>query len=451
MGEGPVVVCLLSRLGIEPVALSHRVLEIPPQTPDDRWYGLGTGAPRPDVMATLAARARGGELLDAPGFATIAEHAEHERGEANDFVTEATVARCAVHLIVSLADVASGGDRAAVALGAVEELVGRDLPFFVHAIVDGSDSAVLDAVPMLAARLGERGALATIAGGDLAFGEDVRARGLAEVFAAIVIGHEGEQVPDAAEAIGSFLRGGGGAPSMPAVRVGGYRGARGSLEAEFGAAAPVWTWRSEDVVLVAVSQPRRLFGLVSLLIGSELPEEVAQRISFRGRPVRAFHPARVAATAPIGSLPVLPAVETTANASLVQIAASRGKRCATISDPRCAVLGTFTFDGDRALPEGLAVDRRVDDAPVEAAIELLGAASSPDLLVVTAEAPSSSASLAALFEAVDRQRGAFVVVALEPSVAVIAGLDPSLSEGGEGTPSARLFAAARARLGLGAP
>lgn len=421
MAVRPVVFCTIDRLGLEGLSAlpkTFAALEgaprgtLDPLADDAAYFTAGTGEARVDVRAEIARLASAGSLLEHGPLESLVMRAEFEKGTFTDFMTNRERHRCAVHILTLASDVlASGADRPAV-LELMDALEWRELPFYLHVVLDGptrrseseqpaEGSFAQRALEIVERHLGRTGKIATLMGADYALGDTLDWERAVLAHRAIVRDHE----PPPEEKWEDALRGAyqtyDAERAFAPMRIAGYDGVTGSLQGDFANAAGGWAWHGFDIGIVASARPDVWRSLVALLMGHQIPEAVAAQIAIRERPMFAFETETIASFGRIGDLPVPTVVETrSGEAGLVERLAST-KKVVQVFEASQKTLATWTFRGEREAPGSLTL------------IEQTSAASA----LATARARAAEADL--------------VHVAIEPAIAgseALAEIDTALAD-----------------------
>lgn len=133
-----------------------------------------------------------------------------------------------------------------------------------------------------------------------------------------------------------------------------YNGVRGELAADFGATEAVWEWHSNDVGLIAMSDGVAFARTTATLLGKNLPDEVEKQLFLQTYRVLAFEPNRLVSLAPIPGSPVRSLVETSAAATLPDLAVKAAKRVVRIHEPALAERLHYGLTGERHEVHGVS-------------------------------------------------------------------------------------------------
>ncbi len=269
------------------------------------YRAAGTGAKaklaRPRVDRALAAE----ELGRAQPIVDLVTVGIMRRGRATDFITEIARDQCTAHLFGLISDASSHGHVAD--LEAVAEIFSfHDLPFLVHAIVDGVDVPQKTAwhhIERLEARLHQLGGrVATISGRDYAFDTTGDWDKTLELYRTVVFA-EGDRFEDVNQALTSTYVAGYGDSDLKPVIIGDYSGIQGGLVGDYGPAGASWTWRGEDTGVFVGLRGESYRQLAAVLTRTGLPAEIAERVAIRERAVHAFDQRCLASFVGISTVP----------------------------------------------------------------------------------------------------------------------------------------------------
>lgn len=160
----------------------------------------------------------------------------------------------------------------------------------VHVFLEERPSAPKSAVKLLDKllfSLEDRGTIGTISGASFGMDRSGDWEATKQAYTAIVRGsaESKETVHDALRAAYDKKRTDG---TIEPVRIGEYEGFRGDYMADFAADKLQWQWLGEEVGLFMFHRPDRMRQLASLFVRQNLPPEMIEFLTERGKPVRAF-------------------------------------------------------------------------------------------------------------------------------------------------------------------
>jgi 2,3-bisphosphoglycerate-independent phosphoglycerate mutase len=170
----------------------------------------------------------------------------------------------------------------------------EDVPVVIHAFLDGRDTPQKSAWTYLNKveehlEGGKKGVIGTVSGRYYAMDRDKRWDRVMKAYTAIVRG-EAPRVESAYAAIvESYDRGVTDEFVVP-VRIGEYEGLKGDFMADFSAKSPTWKWLGEEAGFAFNFRPDRMRELSAMLTRRNLPPEVEEMLTDRGKPVIAFQP-----------------------------------------------------------------------------------------------------------------------------------------------------------------
>ncbi|MCC6522284.1 MAG: 2,3-bisphosphoglycerate-independent phosphoglycerate mutase [Polyangiaceae bacterium] len=306
----PVVLCVLDGVGERSAVAGNAVRQA--RTPE--LDALRAQAPStslaPSVDGLPPDGAHGHRCLgagrplarsSAPVDADIAARKLGRNAVVDQLVRLATYDACQLHLVTLLSD---GTAHASLShLAAVLEVAEwNKIDVRVHAVLDGRDgprraaSRQLDALEDL---LAGRGKLATVCGRAYAMDGAGRWDRVYAAYHAMVrdptLGPTVTQADTGYEAVFGAYQKGLDDDQVEPVRVGAYRGMKGSFMCDFANASPLWSWYGEDVGLLLHHRPDGLRQL-GAMFRREVPEEIAvDLLTDRGKPVYAFREGCLAA------------------------------------------------------------------------------------------------------------------------------------------------------------
>jgi 2,3-bisphosphoglycerate-independent phosphoglycerate mutase len=167
----------------------------------------------------------------------------------------------------------------------------EDIPFVVHAFLDGRDTPPKSAwkfLEPLLHHIENKGVIGTISGRYWAMDRDKRWDRVKRAYDAIVRG-PAPTIATPYEAITASYDAGKTDEFVEPVRIGDYTGIKGDFMADFAAGtAPHWEWVGEEVGLAFNFRPDRMREISAMLTRRNLPPDVAEMLTDRGKPVRAF-------------------------------------------------------------------------------------------------------------------------------------------------------------------
>jgi 2,3-bisphosphoglycerate-independent phosphoglycerate mutase len=220
----------------------------------------------------------------------IAENKLHKNPVIERTLTYAKHQKCRLHLFGLVSD---GGVHSSLehlfALINIAQL--EDIPVVVHAFLDGRDTPPKSAggyLQRLLDVLGNKGVIGTISGRYYAMDRDKRWDRVHKAVTAIVRG-EAPRAPSAMEALADAYARGVTDEFVEPVRIGDYEGIKGDFMADFAAGEkPIWQWIGEEVGFAFNFRPDRMRELSAMLTRRNLPPEVLDLMTDRGKPVLAF-------------------------------------------------------------------------------------------------------------------------------------------------------------------
>jgi 2,3-bisphosphoglycerate-independent phosphoglycerate mutase len=166
----------------------------------------------------------------------------------------------------------------------------NDVQVCVHAFLEERPSAPKSAVRLLDSllfTLEGRGTIGTISGASFAMDRSGHWDATKEVYTAIVRGavEPKETVHDALRAAYDRKRTDG---TIEPTRIGDYEGIRGNYMADFASDKLVWQWMGEEAGLFMFHRPDRARQLAAMFVRQNVPAEVVDFLTERGKAVRAF-------------------------------------------------------------------------------------------------------------------------------------------------------------------
>lgn len=315
------------------------------------YRAAGTGAkaklPSTRVEEALADLAIG----RAPAIGQLVSIALSRRGKVEDFVTQIVRDACSVHLFALISDASSHGDVRHLE-AVLDLLLFHELPILVHAILDGVDMPEKSAwslIERIESRFDGRGRIATITGRSFAMDAYGDWEKTLEVYRTVVHA-EGDRYHDANQALSSSYAAGYADANIPPVLVGDYNGVQGGLILEVPSERPAWEWRGEDVAVFVGLRSEDYRQLAAVLTRTNLPPDVAERVTVRGRAVYAFNEECVATFVPINGAPAVATIfpDEPPAWSLGAFFASRGQTQLRIASPGREDHVELHFDGGAA-------------------------------------------------------------------------------------------------------
>jgi 2,3-bisphosphoglycerate-independent phosphoglycerate mutase len=168
----------------------------------------------------------------------------------------------------------------------------EDIPVVVHAFLDGRDTPPRSAAGYLDKLEnwldgGKKGVIGTVSGRYWAMDRDKRWDRVHKAYKAIVRG-DAPRVVTAYEALSQSYEKGIDDEFVEPVRIGTYSGIKGSLMADFAAAELEWAWWGEETGFAFNFRPDRMRELCAMLTRKNLPPEVAELLTERGKAIHAF-------------------------------------------------------------------------------------------------------------------------------------------------------------------
>ncbi|MBL9023865.1 MAG: hypothetical protein JNL21_16845 [Myxococcales bacterium] len=369
------------------VAGSHIGLEDEhPPSEHVAYRAAGVGSKPKLASEPVEAAVRDDAVGRAPAFAQIVHTAMSNSGKVTDFIDGIDKDACTVHVFALLSDSSNHGDVRHLN-AVVDVLAFHDLPFVVHAFVDGVDTPEKSAWPFVEAlenRLQRTGRIATISGRTYAFDSQGDWDKTLELYRAVVHA-EADRYHDANQALASSYAAGYTDANLLPVIVGEYRGVQGGFGLELPSDNPEWRWRGEDVGVFVGLRSEAFRQLAAVLTRTNLPDHVAEQVTLVRRPVVAFDTRCLASFVRVSTVPELAVVfpEEPPEWSLGAFFAARGDRQLRIGSPGREDHVEVHFDGGGDL-EGVDV----------------------------AHAPTDGAALTRALEAVEEGSASFVVVGL---------------------------------------
>ena len=166
----------------------------------------------------------------------------------------------------------------------------HEVPLVVHAFLDGRDTPPRSAwgyLQQVEEALQGIGVIGTVSGRYYAMDRDKRWDRVFKAYTAIVRG-DAPHADTAFEAIQASYALGKNDEFVEPVRIGDYEGMKGSFMADFASKSPVWEWYGEEVGFSMNFRPDRMREISAMLVRRNVPPEVQEWLSDRGKPVIAF-------------------------------------------------------------------------------------------------------------------------------------------------------------------
>lgn len=197
--------------------------------------------------------------------------------------------KCRLHLfgLVSDGGVHSSMDHLFALINAAHY---EEIPVVVHAFLDGRDTPPKSAgkyLERLQYNLDGKGVIGTLSGRFYAMDRDKRWERVQQAYTAIVRG-DAPRAETAKEALAASYDAGKTDEFVEPVRIGDYEGIKGSFMADFAAKTPIWEWFGEEVGLGFNFRPDRMREISAMFSRRNLPPEVQEWLTDRGKAVYAF-------------------------------------------------------------------------------------------------------------------------------------------------------------------
>ncbi|WP_438042027.1 2,3-bisphosphoglycerate-independent phosphoglycerate mutase [Sorangium sp. So ce128] len=197
--------------------------------------------------------------------------------------------KCRVHLFGLVSD---GGVHSSLDhfLALIKLAKFHEVPLVLHAFLDGRDTPPKSAwgyVEKIEEALQGIGVIGTISGRYYAMDRDKRWDRVMKAYTAIVRG-DAPRADTAFDAIQQSYAAGKTDEFVEPVRIGDYNGIKGDFVADFASKEPRWEWQGEEVGLSVNFRPDRMREISAMLTRRNLPAEVLELLSDRGKPVFAF-------------------------------------------------------------------------------------------------------------------------------------------------------------------
>lgn len=165
-----------------------------------------------------------------------------------------------------------------------------EIPVVVHAFLDGRDTPPKSAwkfVEQLQHNLEGKGTIGTLSGRYYAMDRDKRWDRVHRAYKAIVKA-EAPRIKTVYEAISLSYDAGKTDEFVEPVVIGDYEGIAGNYMADFAAKSPVWEWFGEEVGMSFNFRPDRMREISAMFMRRNLPPEVNEWLTDRGKAVYAF-------------------------------------------------------------------------------------------------------------------------------------------------------------------
>jgi 2,3-bisphosphoglycerate-independent phosphoglycerate mutase len=198
---------------------------------------------------------------------------------------------CRMHLLGLVSDggVHSSLDHLRALIDVAEH---HQVPVVVHAFLDGRDTPPKSAWSYLRPLLDHlegKGVIGTLSGRYYAMDRDKRWDRVQKAYVAIVRG-EANHAETVEDAIRASYDAGKTDEFVEPVRIGDYRGIKGDFMADFAQPTekPQWEWCGEEVGIAFNFRPDRMREISAMLTRRNLPPEIEELLTDRGKPVYAF-------------------------------------------------------------------------------------------------------------------------------------------------------------------
>lgn len=301
---GPVVLCLLDGIGDSEASESNavRLAKTPNLDELARKFArtnlvasgeaVGLAADKPGSGA-LGSEAIGTGRVPRPAVMEIDGVIAKKRFSENKIIERAmwiaNDRKCRLHLFLPLSEAS-----AHASMNHLHTLLrvceANDVQVCVHAFLEERPSAPKSATRLLDTllfTLEDRGTIGTISGASLAMDRSGNWEATKQVYTAIVRGgaDSKETVHDALRAAYDKKRTDG---TMEPVRIGNYEGIRGDYMADFASDKLDWQWIGEEAGLFMFHRPDRMRQLAAMFVRQNVPADVMDFLTERGKSVRAF-------------------------------------------------------------------------------------------------------------------------------------------------------------------
>ncbi len=371
---GPLVLCLLDGFGeCEPSSGNAVRLAKTPHLDELRrkfartnlvasGEAIGLAADKPGSGA-LGSEAIGTGRVPRPSSAEIDQVIANKKFAANKIIERAmwivNDRKCRLHLFLPLADTTAHASMQHLHM-LLRVCEANDVQVCVHAFVEERPGAPKSAArlfdPLLFALEG-RGTLGTISGASYAMDRSGNWDATKEAYKAIVRGGI-ETKETAHEALRAAYDKKCTDGTIVPVRIGEYEGLRGDYMGDFAADKLEWQWIGEEAGLFMFHRPDRARQLAAMFVRQNVPEDVIEFLTERGKAVRAFDEYGLLSLTEIDSrleqvLPAFPGQ--TILGTFGQTLAAKGlagRRIATAD--RAMHVGHF-FDGGRATRDAVEI------------------------------------------------------------------------------------------------
>ncbi|MBK9261844.1 MAG: 2,3-bisphosphoglycerate-independent phosphoglycerate mutase [Polyangiaceae bacterium] len=301
---GPVVLCLLDGVGDRDEAEGNAVRLA--KTPhldglaqrfartnlSASGEAVGFAADKPGTGA-LGCEAIGTGRVPRPASAEIDRVIASKKFGENKIIERAmwiaADRKCRLHLFMPLSDASAHASMSHLHT-LLRVCEANDARVCVHVFLEERPSAPKSATRLLDSllfSLEERGTIGTISGASFAMDRSGDWEATKRVYEAIVRGSVDtkETVHDALRAAYDKKRTDG---TIEPVRIGDYEGMKGDYMADFTADKLVWQWIGEEAGMFLFHRPDRARQLASMFVRQNIPEDVVEFLTERGKPVRAF-------------------------------------------------------------------------------------------------------------------------------------------------------------------
>jgi 2,3-bisphosphoglycerate-independent phosphoglycerate mutase len=168
----------------------------------------------------------------------------------------------------------------------------EDIPVVVHAFLDGRDVPPRSAAGYLDRLVhhldgGKKGVVGTVSGRYWAMDRDKRWDRVYKAFKAMVRG-DAPRAPTPLDVLTESYAKGVDDEFVEPTRIGDYDGVKGSLMADFSSPNATWEWWGEETGFAFNFRPDRMRELSAMLTRKNLPPEVAEMLTERGKAIHAF-------------------------------------------------------------------------------------------------------------------------------------------------------------------
>lgn len=301
---GPVVLCLIDGIGECDASPGNAVRLAKTPHLDDlaqrfaktnlaaSGEAVGLAADKPGSGA-LGCEAIGTGRVPRPAAAAIDRVIANKKFGENKVIERmmwiAADRKCRLHLFMPLSD-ASGHASMSHLHALLRVCEANDVRVCVHVFLEERPSAPRSAmrlVDSLLFALEGRGTIGTISGASFAMDRGGDWEATKRVYSAIVRGAADtkETVHDALREAYAKKRTDG---VIEPVRIADYEGIKGDYMADFTADKLVWQWTGEEAGMFLFGRPDRAWQLASMFVRQNVPDDVLEFLTERGKPVRAF-------------------------------------------------------------------------------------------------------------------------------------------------------------------